>query len=173
MFGHRLVPILLACVALVVANMPMPVRQAEDLPQIVEAFQNPTNVNYRLPNNTRPISYDIHLTTNVHLQTDFNFTGEVAIRFVVLETSRTITLHHRQLTIGTSSLSSVSSPNSPIPLNEYDYDETNEFLSYTLSDQDLIVGSEYILNISYNGVLRTDEAGFYRSSYLADDGSRR
>lgn len=166
--------IVLACAAFVAANVPIPQsRINEDNPQIVEAFQDQPNVNFRLPNNTRPISYDVHLNTNVHLQTDFGFSGQVVIRFVVLETSRTITLHHRQLTIGTASLVAVSNPNTPIALNAFEYDPTSEFLTYTLSLTDLIVGSEYFLTIAYSGVLRTDENGFYRSSYLADDGSRR
>lgn len=166
--------IVLACAAFVAANVPIPQsRINEDNPQIVEAFQDQLNVNFRLPNNTRPISYDVHLNTNVHLQTDFGFSGQVVIRFVVLETSRTITLHHRQLTIGTASLVAVSNPNTPIALNAFEYDPTSEFLTYTLSLTDLIVGSEYFLTIAYSGVLRTDENGFYRSSYLADDGSRR
>lgn len=168
MLGQRLL-IFLAGVAIAVAVKPISERSA----QVVQAFQDPSNVSYRLPNNTRPISYDVHLTTNIHLQTDFNFTGKVAIRFVVLEASRTITLHQRQLTIGTASLILFFNPNSIIELNPFDYDPSNEFLTFTLSSDELVVGREYILTIEYSGVLRTDENGFYRSSYLADDGSRR
>lgn len=142
-------------------------------PLVQESLQDQAIVNYRLPNNTRPIYYDIHLTTNVHLQTDFTFSGEVLIRFIVLESSRTITLHQSQLTIESANLTLVDSPSTQIQLNPFEYDSSNEFLSFTLSSESLIIGSEYILSISYNGVLRTDDFGFYRTSYVADDGTRR
>lgn len=162
--------LVLACTSFVAASLPTEKKLQET--SVVETFQTPSNVNYRLPNNTQPISYDIHLTTNVH-RNDFNFSGEVAIRFVVLETSRTITLHQSQLVIGTVRLTSVSRPNTPIALNVFQYDSSNDFLTFTTTSIDLIAGIEYVLTISYTGVLRTDNFGFYRTSYLADDGSLR
>lgn len=173
MVGNRLL-IVLSCVVVATALKPMPEQQqVKGIPQVVEAFQIQPTINYRLPNNTRPVSYDIHLTTNVHTQEDFNFTGQVAIRLVAIEASRTITVHQRQLTIGTVSLSLATSPTTPIALNPFEYDSTTELLTFTLSSDDLVPNIEYILTIAYSGVLRTGQAGFYRSSYLADDGSRR
>lgn len=171
MLGQRLIiSIVLACASLVAANLPVTIRRVEDLPPI-EAFQN--GVSYRLPNNTRPISYDVQITTNIHTQTDFGFSGIVAVRFVAVETSRTITLHQRQLNIGAVSLTLANNPNQIYQLNPFDYDNVTEFLTFTLSSEDLVINSEYILTIHYQGTLRSDNAGFYRSSYLASDGSRR
>lgn len=173
MLGQRLI-FVLGCAAIVAGNLPLPIRQFEDFPLVEEAFQNGPNVGYRLPNNTRPISYDVHLTTNIHTQTDFGFSGVVAVRFVALEASRTITLHQRQLTIGESAaLTLANNPNENILLEANTYDNVTEFLTFTLSSADLIANTEYILTVQYNGTLRTDAGGFYRQSYVANDGSQR
>lgn len=173
MIGQTLL-VCLAVAILVTANNPLPIRRVEDIrSESIETFQDQAGVSYRLPNNTRPISYDVDLTTHIHTQTDFNFTGKVAIRISVIESSNTITLHQRQLTIGAYDLTLASAPQTKIPLNDVSYNAETEFLSFTLTTGNLVVNSEYILTISYSGILRTDQAGFYRSSYIADDGSRR
>lgn len=173
MIGQLLL-VILAFATLVAANSPFPIRRVEDINQeVTETLQDQTSVSYRLPNNTRPISYDVQLTTHVHTQTDFSFTGEVAVRFLVVQTSNTITLHQRQLTIGEYSLVLARNPTVNIPLNVVEYDNVTEFLTFTLTSGSLGIVSEYILTIKYNGTLRTDPGGFYRSSYEAADGSRR
>lgn len=172
MLAQRLI-FVLGCAVLVAGDFPTSFRRVEDIRQADTVFQNEPAVTYRLPNNTRPISYDVQLTTNIHTQTDFRFTGEVSVRFVAVEESRSITLHQRQLIIGEFSLVSASNPNERIPLNSLSYDNVTEFLTFTLSSGDLFVGSEYILSIRYQGTHRTDDGGFYRTSYLAKDGSQR
>lgn len=155
---------LLALSIFVTGNFPVPTLRIENVPKIVEAFQNEPAVFYRLPNNTRPISYDVEMTTHVHTHTDLGYSGQVSVRFVVLEASRTITLHQRQLTIGTTSLVLANNPNQPIQLTANEYNSVNEFLTVTLAMTDLVVNSEYILTIAYNGTHRTDK-GFFYSSY--------
>lgn len=167
MLGHQHLLVVLACVTFAVPTLAL-VKDGH-----TPEFADEIAVNYRLPNNTWPVSYEVNLTTNIHTQTEFTFTGEVAIRFKVLTASRTITLHQRQLTILSSDLVLASNLNQPIALLPFEYNQVNEFLTFTLANGDLIVNNEYILSIRYNGTLRSDEAGFYRSSYLATDGSRR
>lgn len=170
MLGQSLLVIL--ATTIVTANLPLPIRRVEDIPrEVFESFQDQPS--YRLPNNTRPISYDVELTTHVHTQTDFSFTGVVSVRFLAIESSNTITLHQRQLTIGASSLVLANAERTNILLNPVEYNDETEFLKYTLTSVGLIAQSEYILTIHFNGTLRNDDAGFYRSSYVAEDGSRR
>lgn len=172
MIGIGLV-IFLTALAFSSAIVPIPIPRGEDLPRIVQAFQNDEPaVSYRLPNNTRPNAYDVHLTTHVHTQTNLSFSGVVAVRFSVLETSRTITLHHRQLTIGQSTLALASSLNQLIELGPIEYNSENEFLSITLADTDLIVNNEYVLTIAFNGTLRSDK-GFFWLSYQNELGAER
>lgn len=162
----------LAFVTLVAATIPLQIPRVEDIPrEVVDVFQ--VQPSYRLPNNTRPISYDVQLTTHIHTQTDFSFTGEVAVRFLAVEVSNTIVLHQRQLTIGEYNLVLASSPTIQIPLTTSEYDSVTEFLKFTLTSGNLNINSEYILTIHYNGTLRNDNGGFYRSSYEAANGSRR
>lgn len=127
---------------------------------------------YRLPNTTKPEAYVVDLTTNIH-DGVYNFVGTVAIDIVVLEPTPVITLHQRQLTISFITLESLPSSGTTIPLAPHYYDPISEFLSIPLEFGTLVVNGRYRLTIIYTGILRTDEAGFYRSSYVADDGTRR
>lgn len=154
--------LILALATLTSGNFPMPRTRDDNRPTLVHAFPDEPIVSYRLPNNTRPISYEVNITTNVHTHTDLGFSGQVAVRFVVLEASRTITLHHRQLTIGATSLVPVSNLSQSIELSPNSFTIETEFLIVTLATTDLIVGSEYILNIAYNGTHRTDKGFFYK-----------
>lgn len=129
------------------------------------------NYNYRLPNTTRPEAYVVDLTTNIH-NSEFNFVGTVAIDIVVLEPTPVITLHQRLLTIAFITLESLPLSGTTIPLLAPYYDPISEFLSIPL-ESGTLVNERYRLTITYTGTLRADEAGFYRSSYVADDGTRR
>lgn len=154
-------------------NFPMPVNKSYDKFQsVIDSYQDGQFLNYRLPNNTRPISYEVNLTTNVHTFSDLGFSGKVAVRFIVLEASRTITLHQRQLTIGETSLVLANRPDEPIVLDAHSYNNVNEFLNVSLATTDLIVNSEYILTIAYNGTHRTDK-GFFYATYQNERGNDR
>lgn len=121
------------------------------------------SVNYRLPNNTKPISYVVELVTNVH-EGDFNFTGTVTISFKVLESnSTTITLHAGQLTIISVELQ--SSAGMHISSKYTQSDKTTEFLTIT-SEDTLVQNSNYRVQIKYSGELRDDNKGFYKASYV-------
>ncbi len=127
---------------------------------------------YRLPNTTKPEAYFIDLTTNIQSNL-YNFVGTVNIDIVVLQPTPVITLHQRQLDISFVTLDNIPSTGTTIPLGAFYYDPITEFLSIPLESGTLTVGGRYKLTIIYTGRLRTDEAGFYRSSYLTDDGTRR
>lgn len=127
---------------------------------------------YRLPNTTRPEAYTLDLTTNIH-NSVFDFVGTVYIDIVVLQPTPVITLHQRQLTVSFITLESIPSTGTAIPLSPHTYDPISEFLSIPLESGTLESNGRYRITIIYTGTLRTDEAGFYRSSYVADDGSRR
>ncbi|XP_037031041.1 aminopeptidase N-like [Bradysia coprophila] len=127
---------------------------------------------YRLPNSTRPEAYFVDLTTNVH-NNIFNFVGVVDIDIVVLQPTPVITLHQRQLTISFITLEPLPQTGTVIPISSFNYDPVTEFLSIHVESATLAVNDRYRLSITYTGVLRQDEAGFYRSSYVANDGTRR
>lgn len=139
------------------------IRRVEDLPPLEDVFTT-----YRLPNATVPNSYDVTLRTWVH-EGNFQFNGSVSIDISIEEPTNTITLHHRYLTVGDVRLWFGATS---IPILSYSYNATFEFFTVTVQET-LELGESYVLDVDYSGTLRTDEGGFYRSSYVADDGSRR
>lgn len=125
-------------------------------------------IRYRLPNNTKPESYDITLTTNVD-QNDFNFFGTVVINIRVLEASSNITLHAHQITIIAVKL--MTHTGTEMSLDKYSYNKDNDFL--TISSQvQLQKDTNYNLFIDYMGELRDDNRGFFKSSYVNSNGDK-
>lgn len=127
---------------------------------------------YRLPKDTIPINYDIHLITNIH-EGDFDFTGTVKITLKVLEETDTITIHSRQLEIE-NDYELLDKDENPFPVT-LEYVSKTEFLKFKLEQVEgeepkKLKKGEYTLEINYNGTLRDDNGGFYRSSYTNEAG---
>jgi aminopeptidase N len=129
--------------------------------------ENKQGISYRLPNDTLPIRYDIALTTRVD-ENNFAFTGRVAIQLRALQSTNKITIHSKQLNIVTVELRSVSG--FVVPIMAPVLDPVTEFLTIQTAIGMLALTQVYILEISYSGMLRTDDQGFYRSSYLNAQG---
>lgn len=134
---------------------------------------------YRLPNTTSPLRYDIHLTTHVHdhgSKNQFDFEGKVSVALRVLEPNvQNITLHRRQITVTHVKLTERSPTGSAVIVDDdssFSTDETYEFLT-VLAPSPLKVGGEYVLEVQYHGELRSDNGGFYRSSYTDANGNTR
>lgn len=123
---------------------------------------------YRLPNNTLPLHYDINLRTNIH-RSDFVFDGRVQIHIKVLEDTDTITLQYRQLIIRNVNILDV---NGTVIQQNVPFTMTHplEFLDIS-SSTPLTIDDELIVDILYTGILRSDGAGFIRSSYVNSDTS--
>lgn len=126
-------------------------------------------LSYRLPNNTKPVHYDISVVTFID-RGEFNFSGVVQITVHVLENSKNITLHARQLTI--KKIEMRDSNGWTINDVTFTHDATTEFLTISTPKVTLQRGEIYDLQISYSGELRTDMVGFYRSSYVDEKGKK-
>lgn len=156
----------------IAGSIPMPFRNEVPADEIISFAPYRDDVDgkdYRLPNNTRPLRYDVTLTTDVHLG-EAAFTGNVRIRFEVLENTNEITLHTRQLTIEKIDL--FSTPDSPVLVQsnvQFTENEDVEFLVIRPTAQ-VNRGQEYIVDITYRGFLRDDNMGFYRSTYKNPQG---
>lgn len=120
------------------------------------------DVGYRLPNNTRPVTYDIRLTTNIHRE-DLAFTGVAIIDLEILQSTSSIYLHARQIKVTSATiwLAWAESYTYPVTLT---YDEVTEFLVAEVPAI-LLPGGVYRLTLNYEGTLRTDGGGFYRQFY--------
>lgn len=122
---------------------------------------------YRLPNKTIPTHYDLYLDTNVHLD-DLDYSGNVKIRILVLESTSEIVLHSTRSTIVNLELR--NNDQLPIALKGFDFDADKQFLIVDTKEI-LPAGSSYVLDIDFtNSLDRTDAAGFYRSSYVNSEG---
>lgn len=117
-------------------------------------------LNYRLPNNTKPEAYSVFLVTDVADKV-FEFSGKVSILINVLEDTNTITLHHRQLRNICAKLHDAEGRAAKVSIKSYDPDTEQ----LTFETKQLAAGSKVTLKIKYEGTLRTDRGGFYRSSY--------
>jgi aminopeptidase N len=124
-------------------------------------------ISYRLPNDTIPIRYDIQLTTRVD-EGNFDFTGNVKINLRIVTQTNTITIHSKQLTILSTELR--NSVGGVIGTQPATLDPVTEFLTVQTLVGQLAAGQEYVLEINYNGILRQDDQGFYRSSYVNGQG---
>lgn len=123
--------------------------------------------NYRLPNNTIPLHYDIWLSTDIHNGVS-DFSGRVRIRIQALENTSNITLHYRELTILNVDL--LNDGGGMYQLDApFSKSEDVEFLVIT-PEQPLTQGQIYIVEITYMGTLRNDGKGFCRSSYINSEG---
>lgn len=127
-------------------------------------------INFRLPNDTIPLNYNLTIRTNIH-QGDFVFDGQVRINIRVLEPTETITIHYRQLIIRNVNL--LNTDGSVLQQDaHYRMTHNVEFLEI-FSSTPLVAGQELIVEVLYNGILRTDFAGFFRTSYVDPDSNQR
>lgn len=118
------------------------------------------NSDFRLPNNTRPTHYDLHVSTEIH-SGNFTFEGVVRINVTVVEASNTITLHSRGQTI--HQLIVQNSDGTVIP-NTHELDAEREFLIISVT-QALQQNQEITLEITFSAVLETlNPRGFIRLS---------
>jgi len=133
-------------------------------------IQNPKvgNEYYRLPNHTRPLLYDLRL--NPHLVPDnFTFNGEVLVDIEILNRTKTLTLHSKNLTIDEDAtrlrMKNASDLYAPVT---HEHDDLSESLSLVF-DKELAIG-RYILHLKFTGALNDEPYGFYKNSYVDEAG---
>lgn len=127
-------------------------------------FKN-DGIDYRLPNNTHPETYDLSLWSRID-RGEMDYRGLVKIEIVVDQPTQEIVLQHRRLSLNNITLSRL---NGAIPVNvpilSYDYGIVHEFVVIITDGVALNVGDRLILEISYNGTLFSGIRGFFGYSY--------
>jgi hypothetical protein len=126
------------------------------------------DVTYRLPNTTRPLRYDLTIRNRLDVG-ETGFTNSVYIRLRIIVATDTITLNIKNLTVIGSQMTRVSNGNN-INLDPIQYDEEREFLIVKTVNTLMAVNAEFDLMLSVMGTLREDDLGFYKSSYLNEQG---
>lgn len=132
----------------------------------ISKFKDPEfGIEYRLPNDTKPIHYDITLRTDIH-NGDFEFSGTVMINIQAVNKAAEIVLHYRYLVIRNVVLYNAGGVlQADVP---FQYKDDVEFMVITPTIP--LNPGNYQVVINYSGQLRDDNAGFYRSSYVNEFG---
>lgn len=124
----------------------------------VNVIRNKANVNYRLPNDTVPLHYDLTLETDLD-----NFNGSVKITIFAKENTNTVTLHAQNLEV--IDLIVTNSNDEEITIKEIEIQEDVNFFVIHLV-KNLIQDEIYYLNFrQFRGKLATDNDGFYLALY--------
>jgi hypothetical protein len=136
----------------------MPHSRLEDI-QVTAA-----DTSYRLPENVRPLTYDVYLKPEFQ---NFTYQGSVKIRVKVLEGTREIILHANRQVITNIQVSGpqtnlITTPNLDVEKHFLIINNTSNFSADT----------EYIIDITFTANLAEDMFGFYRSSYFYEGETR-
>lgn len=130
-------------------------------------------ISYRLPNDTFPIHYKLHLNTRID-NADFAFTGSVEINLGVAVQTQQIVIHSSQSSINAVTLyRSDTLPAVEIAIEPFEKVDATEFLIIKTVSEQLLPTGTYTLVIYFSSVLRENESGFYRAWYTAADGTTR
>jgi len=122
----------------------------------------------RLPEAIIPLEYNLFLHPNL---TTFLFSGTVTVTIKVLQRTDFIVIHSKGLNITGYELRQKDT-GAPLTITR-----TLEYIPYEQIhiqiDRDLTVGKKYDLTLNYDGEIANKLVGFYRSSYVLANGTRR
>lgn len=137
------------------------------LPETTTLFYETTTeeeliTDVRLPNNIKPDRYYLKLTPYI-FEGNFTFDGEVSIVITVKNKTSKVTFHGVELFYHSIKLYK-QEDGKEIKIIKQTEDVPRQF-QVVYTDEPLIAGQQYVLNITYTGVLNDNLHGFYRSSY--------
>ncbi len=112
---------------------------------------------FRLPETIRPVRYDVRLRPSL---ADASFTGTVRVEIAVTAPAKVIVLNAAELTILGCDVDGTSAT--------WELEPATERLFVTPADT--IATGTSVLTIEFDGVLNDKLRGFYRSTYVDDDG---
>lgn len=114
-----------------------------------------------LPSALKPLHYDV----SVHDITDTSYQGLVAIQLAIVEPTDELHLHFRDLIIKESSATYLGQE---IKTNVTLMDAKKEVFVLQFEKTLENIGSQVEVKIAFEGVIQTNMAGFYKSSYTED-----
>lgn len=120
------------------------------------------HLSYRLPKDVVPTKYSVHLEKN---ERNFTYLGSVSILLKVLEPTSTIVVHSDGLRIVGEQVNLHESKSPSILENILCQFHDRERQFYIVRTERELEPSEYTLTIKFEGEIRDDVFGFYRSFY--------
>lgn len=121
-----------------------------------------TVTDVRLPTNVKPDRYYLKLTPYIY-EGNFTFDGEISVVLTVKNDTQQVTFHGVELTFDSIELFEKSDGRA-IKIVRRTEDVPRQFHVLMLNET-LKAGRQYVLNITYTGILNDNLHGFYRSSY--------
>jgi aminopeptidase N len=106
----------------------------------------------RLIETIKPSRYRLTIEPNL---SDFTFTGQETIEFELVEPSKELVFHCKDLEISEASIGQEA-----VVVN---YDQENQTVTFTAKNE--LKASEYSMDLSFNGKMDDSLEGFYRSRY--------
>lgn len=116
----------------------------------------------RLPNNVKPDRYNLKLTPYI-FEGNFTFDGKISVVVTVKNDTDRVTFHGVELEFHSIQLYEKADGRS-IKVVRRTEDVARQF-HVLLLNETLKAGRQYVLNITYTGILNDNLHGFYRSSY--------
>ena len=132
----------------------------------------PPVVDYRLPGDLIPYSYDARLRPNFYdgnIPEDSSINGSVKIQFGVKRSTSKIVLHSKTLVVKNGSISVTIGQEKILKVLSTLYDPVTEFFTITLNES-LQVNNNYSVYMEFTCSLKTDLTGVYLSTYTNSTG---
>lgn len=133
--------------------------------------ENNEDFSYRLPTDTRPLSYSLTLITNIENRTNeerLKYSGNMFMWVEVVTPTDTIKMHGKDFTVNIAELKQAGEIISWIDDNQPQFDPQGDFLSFQA--EELLEEGNYTMFISFEGELRNDSLGMYLTSYEDKNG---
>jgi aminopeptidase N len=133
----------------------------------------PEKINYRLSADLVPLRYEINLRVQFdnEFEESFPYDGEITMFFMSNKDTSDLIFHINKILIDNSTLSIKSlTDNSFNQINNFKWknDYERQFFVANLA-QTFKANNNYTVSMKFTGSLASDNAGFYRSSYLDAD----
>jgi len=122
---------------------------------------------YRLPRDTQPLAYGLRLVPKYDVGSDmYTFGGQVEILIYVNSITPNVTLNAKDMQIKSLAITEFKTQ-TDVAVDSYELDNDAEILKI-YADNNLLAGRRYQVKIVFQGLLRTDMTGFYKSVYKED-----
>ncbi|CAF0852077.1 unnamed protein product [Brachionus calyciflorus] len=137
----------------------------------------PTPLNYRLPTNLKPTYYDLTIQPFFKANTEpFDYNGTVSIDFVCEQNTNQLVLHMKDLDVYNSTLT-LSAINDTIFTTKknfkWTYNNNTHFFVIDLERESFRANFSYRFSVKFKGYITNDQLGFYKSSYVNNNGQKK
>ncbi|CAF0711353.1 unnamed protein product [Brachionus calyciflorus] len=137
----------------------------------------PQPLNYRLPTDLKPTYYDLTIQPFFKVDEEpFEYNGTVSIDFVCEKNTNQLVLQMKDLDLDNSTLmlSGINDTTFSQKTNlKWTYNSITHLLVIDLENQSFKQNFLYRFSANFKGYTKNDDLGFYKSSYVDDNGQKK